>query len=176
MSVNVALNSQLRPRVGHDKFSKPRLLVLATALVSLCGGTIAYATPTALVAARVIDGRSSTLSRATVVVVEGKKIIAMGDRSIIPANADVIELGDATLMPGMINVHEHPLMSSSDYQNAHLATSSAYKALTALAGLQKLLLAGWTGVRVMGDADVAKTLLRAVVEQELHLERPSATA
>lgn len=171
MSVNVAFNSPIHTRVGHGKACTPRLLVLATALLSLCGGAIAYATPTALVAARVIDGRSDTLSRATVVVVEGKKIIAMGGRSIIPANAEVIELGDATLMPGMINVHEHPLMSTSDYQNAHLATSSAYKALTALAGLQKLLLAGWTGVRVMGDADVgyANQDLRRVIDAGLFL-------
>ena len=57
-------------------------------------------------------------------------------------------------MPGFINCHEHPLMYGDDYQNAHLQASSAYKALMGLAALQRQLLAGWTTVRVMGDADV----------------------
>jgi len=123
------------------------------ALLALLPFTASGAT-TALVAQRVIDGRSDTLGTATVVLVEGAHISAIGDRSIIPAGAEVVELGDATLLPGMINAHEHPLMYASDYQNAQLASSSAYKGLMALAGLQRLLLAGWTGVRVMGDADV----------------------
>ena len=138
---------------------------LAALLAVLPFGSLSAA-PTALVANRVIDARSSTLGTATVVVVDGDRISAVGDRSIIPPGAEVIELGDATLMPGMINAHEHPLMYASDYQNAHLASSSAYKALKALAGLQRLLLAGWTGVRVMGDADVyyANQDLRRVID------------
>ena len=131
------------------------LLALPVAvLLALVPLACADAAVTALVAAHVIDGRSDTLSAATVVLVDGDHISAMGDRSIIPAGAEVVDLGDATLMPGMINAHEHPLMYTSDYQNALLASSSAYKALMGLAGLQRLLLAGWTGVRVMGDADV----------------------
>jgi imidazolonepropionase-like amidohydrolase len=54
----------------------------------------------------------------------------------------------------MINAHEHPLMYADDYQNAHLQSSSAYKALMGLAALQRFLLAGWTAIRVAGDADV----------------------
>jgi imidazolonepropionase-like amidohydrolase len=139
--------------------------VVATVLV-LLPLSAASGAATALVASRVIDGRSNTLSAATVVVVEGDRISAIGDRSVIPPGAEVLELGDATLLPGMINAHEHPLMFESDYQNAHLANSSAYKALMALAGLQRLLLAGWTGVRVMGDADVyyANQDLRRVID------------
>lgn len=136
------------------------------ALLALLPFTAATGATTALVAQRVIDGRSNTLSSATVVLVEGDHISALGDRSIIPPGAEIVELGDATLLPGMINAHEHPLMYASDYQNAHLASSSAYKGLMALAGLQRLLLAGWTGVRVMGDADVyyANQDLRRVID------------
>ncbi len=135
--------------------TRSKLLALPVAvLLVLIPLARANAAVTALVAAHVIDGRSDTLSAATVVLVDGDHISAIGDRSIIPAGAEVVDLGDATLMPGMINAHEHPLMYTSDYQNALLASSSAYKALMGLAGLQRLLLAGWTGVRVMGDADV----------------------
>jgi imidazolonepropionase-like amidohydrolase len=112
------------------------------------------AAPVALVADRVIDGVAGEARTNTVVVTDGEKIVAIGDRSVIPAGAKVIELPGRTLMPGFINCHEHPLMYADDYQAAHLQSSSAHKALMGLAGLQRMLLAGWTSIRVMGDADV----------------------
>jgi imidazolonepropionase-like amidohydrolase len=114
----------------------------------------AAAEPIALVAERVIDGVSDSVRTKTVVVVDGDRIVAIGDRSVIPAGARTIDLPGATLMPGFINCHEHPLMYGDDYQAVHLQSSSAYKALMGLAALQRMLLAGWTSVRVMGDADV----------------------
>lgn len=119
-----------------------------------------------MVADRLIDGLSSTPRLDAVVLIEDDHIVAVGDRSIIPSGTEVIELGDATLLPGLINAHEHPLMYADDYQPAMLESSSAYKALMGLAGLQRLLLAGWTGVRVMGDADVyyANQDLRKIID------------
>ncbi len=119
-----------------------------------CRAARPLAEPIALVADRVIDGVGDRARTNTVVVVDGERIVAVGDRSAIPAGARVIELPGRTLMPGFINCHEHPLMYGDDYQNAHLQASSAYKALMGLAALQRQLLAGWTTVRVMGDADV----------------------
>lgn len=146
--------------------SLARRMVLAAAALTLLPSVHAFAAPTALVAQRLIDGRSDTARVNAVVLIEGDRIVQVGDRSIIPAGAAVVELGDATLMPGMINAHEHPLMFADDYQQAHLAKSSAYKSLMGLAGLQRLLLAGWTSVRVMGDADVyyANQDLRRVID------------
>ena len=101
---------------------------------------------------RVIDGRSAHALESTAVVIEGQSIAAVIDQDNIPGDAEMIELPGMTLMPGMINCHEHPLMYADDYQNAHLQASSAYKALKGLASLQRLLLHGWTGVRVL-DGD-----------------------
>jgi imidazolonepropionase-like amidohydrolase len=107
-----------------------------------------------LVADRLIDGESGQASRDAVILVEGERILAVGDRDLIPDGAKVIELEGMTLMPGMINAHEHPQLFADDYQNAHLQSSSAYKTLRSLATLQTWLLAGWTSVRIMGDGDV----------------------
>lgn len=131
---------------------KFRVTLLSLSAFLWCG--LAAAEPVALVAERVIDGVGDRARTNTVVVVDGERIVAVGDRSVIPAGAKVIELPGRTLMPGFINCHEHPLMYADDYQNAHLQASSAYKALMGLAALQRQLLAGWTTVRVMGDADV----------------------
>jgi imidazolonepropionase-like amidohydrolase len=127
-------------------------VILAITALLTCGQASGEAI--AIVADRVIDGVGERARTGTVVVVDGERIVAVGGRSAIPAGAKVIELPGRTLMPGFINCHEHPLMYGDDYQNAHLQASSAYKALMGLAALQRQLLAGWTTVRVMGDADV----------------------
>lgn len=129
----------------------------------------AGAAPIALVADRVIDGRADSALAHTTVVIDGERIRAVGGRNVIPKDAEVIELPGTTLMPGMINAHEHPLMYADDYQNAHLQASSAYKALMGLAALQRQLLAGWTSVRVMGDADVfyANQDIRRTIEADV---------
>lgn len=121
--------------------------LLALLLLSATG---VFAEPVALVADRIIDGRADRALAYTTIVVDSARIEAIGDRRVIPAGAEVIELPGTTLMPGMIDAHEHPLMYADDYQNAHLQGSSAYKALMGLAALQRQLMAGWTSVRVMG--------------------------
>jgi imidazolonepropionase-like amidohydrolase len=116
---------------------------------------------------RVIDGYSSEAIENVAVIVEDQSIVALVDRAGIPEHSDQIELTGMTLMPGMINCHEHPLMYADDYQISHLQASSAYKALKGLASLQRLLLHGWTGVRVLGDIDVhyANQDIRKVIEE-----------
>ena len=129
-------------------------LTLTALLIGLLPAGAVGAAVTALVADQLIDGVSDQASGYTVVLVEGEQIVAVGNRDIIPPSAEVIELDGMTLMPGMINAHEHPQLYADDYQNAHLQASSAYKTLRSLAALQSWLLAGWTTVRVMGDGDV----------------------
>jgi imidazolonepropionase-like amidohydrolase len=141
------------------------LLLVAIGVGSATAQTIA------LVPDRLIDGRSANARTDAVVLIEGERITAVADRSAIPADATVIELSGTSLMPGMINAHEHPLMYESDYQNAHLQGSSARKALMGLAGAQQHLLAGWTSIRVAGDADVfyAAQDLRKVIDAGIFL-------
>jgi len=108
----------------------------------------------ALVSDAVIDGISAKVLKNKAVLVNRNVITAVVNESEIPPEALTIDLPGTMLMPGMINVHEHPMIYKHDYQNGHLEASSAYKALLGLSNLQNLLLAGWTTIRVMGDADV----------------------
>jgi imidazolonepropionase-like amidohydrolase len=119
-----------------------------------------------LVADRVIDGRGGAPLERMAVIVQDNRIVGVRDVASLAADVRVIELPGTTLMPGMINAHEHPLMYSDDYQNAHLQGSSAYKALMGLAALQAQLQAGWTTIRVMGDIDVyyANQDIRKVID------------
>ena len=121
----------------------------------------------ALSADRIIIGNQDQPLLDSAVIVEDDKIRRLLRRDKIPAGTRIIEFGDATLMPGMIDAHTHPLLSTGDYQTNHLAQSSAYKSLRAAAFFQKLVYAGWTGLRVAGDGDVfyGNTDIRRAIDE-----------
>jgi len=123
----------------------------------------------ALRATRLIDGIAATSRSNAVVVVEGEKIVAVGGPELLTPGLEVIDLGDATLMPGLIDAHVHPMIWSDDYQVEHLKRSSAYKALRGLKSVQDCLHAGWTTLRITGDADVAYAVtdLRKAIDEGL---------
>ena len=125
------------------------LLLLCMAPLSAVAGNT-----TAIIADQIIDGLGKSVISQNVVLVENSQIKALTTIDKIPANAKIINLKGATLLPGLIDSHAHPLVSGDDYQNLHMQQSSAYKALKAYKGMQRLLDAGWTTLRVAGDADV----------------------
>jgi imidazolonepropionase-like amidohydrolase len=108
----------------------------------------------AVVAARLIDGESPVPLAPAAVLVEGERIVAVGGPEIVPPGVEVIDLGAATLLPGLVDAHSHLLISTDSYQVDHLRWSSAYKALRGLRAAQENLRAGWTTLRIAGDADV----------------------
>jgi imidazolonepropionase-like amidohydrolase len=102
-----------------------------------------------------IDGTSDRAVADVAIAVEGERIAAVGTfDGVRRANAELIDLRPATCLPGLIDAHTHLLIATADYQVDHLRRSSAYKALRGLAVAQKMLRAGWTTIRVVGDADV----------------------
>ena len=125
----------------------------------------------ALVSDAVIDGVSEKVLKNKAVLVSKNTITAIIPVRKVPISAIKIDLSGTTLMPGMINAHEHPMIFKHDYQNAHLEASSAYKALLGLSNLQNLLLAGWTTIRVMGDADVYYAVqdLKKIIDEGVFL-------
>src|ERR1700685_3671430 len=76
---------------------------------------VAAPRPIVLKAARLFDAVSGKLVEPGVVVVSGTKIEAVGSGAKIPDDAQVIELGDATLLPGFIDAHVHMSQESGPH-------------------------------------------------------------
>src|SRR5215475_7008472 len=91
--------------------------VVAVALFFLCAAARAAALsppPTLVEAARLIDPRSGAVRAPAAVLIEDGKIKEVGDpaqvRRHAPENVKVIDLGSATLLPGLIDGHTHLLL------------------------------------------------------------------
>src|SRR5262249_50938774 len=90
-------------------------------LALFCFGAGAYAADELIVlkAARMFDGKSSSLLQNGVVVVKGDKIVDAGINLQIPDGARVVDLGDATLCPGFMDAHTHLTEDFSASYNEH---------------------------------------------------------
>lgn len=118
----------------------------------------------ALKAARMFDGKSDALVRPGLVVVTDGKIVGVGSNATIPPGAEVIDLGDATLLPGFIDAHTHlTSMYSEDYKQERLnglQKTIAERALDASVNARVTLMAGITTVRDVGSSDYLDVGLR----------------
>src|SRR5260370_8932947 len=113
------------------------------------------------------DGKSNTLATPGLGVVSDGKITAVGAKAAVPAGAEVIDLGDATLLPGFIDAHTHLTMMYSDdwKQNTldGLQKTIAEQALDASANARVTLMAGFTTVRDVGSRDYLDVGLRNAI-------------
>jgi imidazolonepropionase-like amidohydrolase len=107
----------------------------------------------ALRAARGVDVLEKKVVKDAVVLVEGDRITGFGGGLKPPAGAEALDLGDATLMPGLHDNHCHLMLDPIDLTTVMYRRSSAAKTLRALTNAQSTLLGGFTTVRDPGDAD-----------------------
>lgn len=118
---------------------------------------------TALRAARLIDGKSDGVVNNAVMLIENGKITAVGSGLQIPADVKIIDLGDATLLPGFIDAHTH-LLSEMDGTNLTLQDVEMLRIVATQSTAQRALLgaklgredleAGITTVRDLGNSGV----------------------
>jgi imidazolonepropionase-like amidohydrolase len=120
-----------------------------------------------LKAARLFDGKSGALVTPGIVVVSAGKIVGVGGAAVVPAGAEVIELGDATLLPGFIDAHTHLTFPySEDHKQERLDTlqkTVAEQAIDATANARVTLMAGFTTVRDVGSSHYMDVGLRDAI-------------
>src|SRR5215210_5042332 len=137
-----------------------RISALALALTTLGAAALIAQQPpavTAIKAARLFDGKSESTISEAVVLVEGGRIIAAGSRLAVPAGARLVDLGDATILPGFIDAHVHVTDESSDDWNADMVAglrrTIPEQTLRAAEFARRTLMAGITSVRDVGSSD-----------------------
>lgn len=122
---------------------------------------------TVLKAAHLFDGKSDHVVSPGLLVITGGKIVAVGAGATIPAGAEVIDLGDATLLPGFMDAHTHLSDPYTlDYRQEELdllKKTVAERALDATEIVRKTLMAGFTTVRDLGSQDYIDVGLRNAI-------------
>lgn len=125
---------------------------------------------TVLRAARLIDGTGAAPIQNGVVVVTGNRIVAVGREGAvsIPQGARVVNLGDATLLPGFIDMHTHLVGRVLGDPGADLAAVKdfpSYAAILSVGHAEKTLMAGFTSVRNVGADDFQDLALRQAINE-----------
>src|SRR5216683_2096503 len=134
-------------------------------------------------AGRLVDGRSAIAQPNVGILIEGERIRAVGPLAQIQAqapNARVIDLGQMTVLPGLIDAHTHLLLqgdvTSQEYEDQLLKESTAYRAILAARNARLSLEHGFTAIRDVETegamyADVDVKLVFVLLRRHVALEQ-----
>jgi len=127
---------------------------------------------TAIRAGRLIDPDGGRVLTNQIILIEGSRIRDVGPNVQIPAGAQVIDLSRMTVMPGLVDSHNHlaltykPEPESNVYYYTYVQESTALRAIQAASNGIQMLASGFTIVRDMGNnALYADTALRQAIDQ-----------
>lgn len=146
-------------------------LLLAALVPPACLSATAPTGATVLKAAHLFDGKSGELESPGLVVVEGDNITGVGAHAVVPAGATVVDLGDATLLPGFIDAHVH--LTDEDSGNSYrdfyegMLRFPAEQSFYAEKNAHATLAAGFTTVRNVGAQDWVDIALRNAINAGL---------
>ena len=138
----------------------------------LCAASAANAQVTAIRAGRLVDPDAGTIATNQVILVEGGKFTSIGPNLTIPAGAEVIDLSGLTVLPGLVDAHNHLALTYKDvperniYYLTYVLEPTALRAIQAVSNGIQMLASGFTIVRDMGNnGNYADVALRTAIEQ-----------
>jgi imidazolonepropionase-like amidohydrolase len=131
--------------------------------------TSAAGHPIILRAARLLDVESGKIISPAESLVQGERIAEVGATVTHPAGAEVIDLGERTLLPGLIDVHVHLFLHPGAEDLQTVEESVPQRTILAALAARDDLMAGFTAERDMGTegAGSADTAVRNAINQGL---------
>jgi imidazolonepropionase-like amidohydrolase len=134
--------------------------------------TLLFAQPARTIvlhAARLLDVESGNLTAPGEILVQGERIAAVGPSVTHPSGAQVIDLGDTTLLPGLIDAHVHLFLHPGAEDLQTVDESVPQRTILATLAARADLMAGFTAERDMGTegAGAADTAVRDAIDKGL---------
>jgi imidazolonepropionase-like amidohydrolase len=123
--------------------------------------------PIVLHAARLLDVKTGHVLKPGEILVQGERIAEVGTSVKHPADAEVIDLGDRTLLPGLIDAHVHLFLHPGAEDLQTVQESVPQRTITATLAARDDLMAGFTAERDMGTegAGSADTAVRNAIDE-----------
>lgn len=145
---------------------------LGASLVAHTQAPQAAGTVTAIRAGRLLDPEAGAVRPNQIILIEGTRIRDVGPNVAIPAGATVVDLSAMTVMPGLVDAHNHlaltykPVPENNVYYFTYVQDSTPLRAIQAASNGIQMLASGFTIVRDMGNAgNYADTALRQAIDQ-----------
>lgn len=149
----------------------PALVPLCMFVSSSAAQAQSATAPRAIVlhAAHLLDIENGKLLSPAEILVQGERIVEVGSAVTHPAGAEVIDLGDRTLLPGLIDAHVHLFLHPGAEDLQTVEESVPQRTILATLAARDDLLAGFTAERDMGTegAGSADTAVRNAINQGL---------
>jgi imidazolonepropionase-like amidohydrolase len=156
------------PRRSRRLTSGAATLALLAASAPVPALVAAQAPPArtlAVRAAHFVDPASGRRLDHVVVVVRGDSVLAVDTTGRAPAGAELVDLGNATLLPGLVDVHTHLSSQSGDYYEDLFRRSPIDRAIVAHLYARRTLEAGFTTVRDVGGEEYVDIALRDAINR-----------
>jgi imidazolonepropionase-like amidohydrolase len=151
------------------------LLVFASPALAQTTNAPAHTPTVAVKAGRMLDVATGNYVPNAVILIAGDRIVAAGSRLPIPAGVRIVDLGDATVLPGLIDAHTHLMARMSgegnDYVEKLVTSSLPKRALEGAYNARLMLRSGFTTVRDVesegtfySDLDLRDAIQEGLVE------------
>lgn len=146
------------------------ILVLASVATAFAEETPARKPPpvTLIKAARVLDTAAGVVRENQALLIEDEKVKAIGPAAdiskSIPPETRVIDLGNATVVPGLIDCHTHVTGQPENYYDDIFRKSPIDVAVTAHVYARRTLEAGFTTIRNVGAGEFVDIALRKAID------------
>ncbi len=151
--------------------SHPKIASAVIVIFLLTIPVLAQTQPQAIVlhAARMFDVESGQIISPGEVLVQGERIAEAGPKVSHPSGAEVIDLGDVTLLPGLIDAHVHLFLHPGAEDLQTVEESVPQRTILATLAAKADLMAGFTAERDMGTegAGSADTAVRNAINAGL---------
>lgn len=149
------------------------ILIFLLSVVSVT----AFAKLTAIKTGKLLNPANGLVSFNQIILIENKKIKEIGEDIIIPDDAEIIDLSNSTVMPGLFDTHTHICSTISifadklgvDYFDLVLLNPDGYRAIQGAVHAREMLEAGFTTIREAGnsgkyvDVDVKRAINEGLI-------------